>query len=78
MQNESKPNTTTPPLRTRRLSVLMSPPKSKRRTSTPVTATSTNSVDTTPTSTAIATTTTNELQACDVCQVPGTAQDLVK
>lgn len=68
-QNESiaKP-ISTPPLRTRRLSVLLSPSKaqSKSRTSTPVTATSSNSND------------TNDMQACDVCQIPGTAQDLVK
>lgn len=68
-QNEciAKP-ISTPPVRTRRLSVLSSPSKatSKSRTSTPVTTTSSNSND------------TNDMQACDVCQVPGNAQDLVK
>lgn len=55
----------TQPLRTRRLSVLMSPPKEtgSRRTSTPA---SSNSNDTT------------DAQHCDVCQVAGTPQDLVK
>lgn len=53
-----------PPLRTRRTSGLLSPPKANsRRTSTPV---------------SVASNDPNELQVCYVCQVAGTAQDLVK
>lgn len=52
-----------PVVRTRRSSVLQSPPKvNPRRTSTPVAS---NSID------------TNEIQVCYICQVQGT-QDLVK
>lgn len=59
-----KETSKTPPVRTRRSSGLTSPPKANsRRTSTPL---SLNSND------------ANELQACYVCQVSGTAQDLVK
>lgn len=52
-------------IRTRRLSVLMSPPKTtpNRRTSTPLSSNSTDSA---------------YAPLCDVCQVAGTAQDLVK
>lgn len=53
-----------PPVRTRRTSGLLSPSKAiSRRASTPV---SSNSND------------PNEVQVCYVCQVAGTAQDLVK
>lgn len=62
--NKVNKSPTTPPVRTRRTSVLQSPPKANpRRTSTPV---SSNSND------------TNEMQVCFVCQVSGTVQDLVK